>query len=595
VTGWAPTRTDGWAPIEQYGVLGDGRTIALVAADGRVDWWPLPAMDAPPVFAAVLDPVRGGCLELRPVASFTITRRYLPDTNVLETTFHTGTGSVRATDALSVGSGGPLPWTELVRRVEGVQGSVDMCWSVRPGTRFETAQPWSQQSGDTVVVHCGDQHMAVCCFGVGEPVLEARAATGAFTCRQGEHALLALATSDDAPLYLPGREELERRLDATVEYWRRWAAGVRYRGPWREAVRRSALALKLLQFKPTGAIAAAATTSLPERIGGDKNWDYRYMWVRDASFTVDAFLRLGLHEEVHAALTYLLSCIRATTPGLKIFYTLEGAVPNGERTLAAAGYRDSRPVRSGNAATSQTQLGTFGDLFDSVWRYIQAGHLLDPPTGRLLADLADRCCDLWETEDAGIWELPVDRHYTVSKMGCWVALDRAVRLHACGQIPSTHVSRWQHERDAVRSWVRTHCWSAEKDSYTFYAGSDELDAATLLAGQNGFDRGLRLAGTVAAVRRELARGPLIYRYTGMAEQEGAFLACSFWLVSALAALGRTDEAVAQMTAAVQLANDLGILAEQADPARSALLGNIPQALSHLALVNAAHATPPGPA
>jgi GH15 family glucan-1,4-alpha-glucosidase len=277
---------------------------------------------------------------------------------------------------------------------------------------------------------------------------------------------------------------------------------------------------------------------------------------------------------------------------LKVFYSLDGSVPDSEETLAAAGYRDSRPVRSGNGAASQTQLGTFGDLFDSVWRYVEAGHVLDPPTGRLLADLADRCCDMWPTQDAGIWELHVNRHYTVSKMGCWVALDRVMRLHVGGHVPGTHAFRWERERDMIRQWIHRHCWSAEKQSYTFYAGTDELDAAMLLAGQNGFDRGPRLAGTVAAIRRELACGPLVYRYTGMADEEGAFLACSFWLVSALAALGRDAEAAEQMSASVALANDLGVLAEQMDPEDRSMLGNVPQALSHLALVNAAHALHP---
>jgi GH15 family glucan-1,4-alpha-glucosidase len=307
---------------------------------------------------------------------------------------------------------------------------------------------------------------------------------------------------------------------------------------------------------------------------------------------VDAFLRLGLHDEVHAALTFLLRCVRSTTPGLKVFYTLDGAVPGTEATLNAPGYRDSRPVRSGNGAAAQTQLGTFGDLFAAVWRYVEAGHLLDPPTGRLLADLADRCCDLWRTPDAGIWELHDDRHYTASKIGCWVALDRALRLYEARQLAAEHPHRWAGERDAIRDWVHRHCWSRTKKSYTFYAGTDDLDAAVLLAAQNGFDHGPRMADTISAVRRELGDGPLVHRYTGMQKDEGAFLACSFWLATALAKTGRRDEAVAQMDASVALANDVGILAEEMDPAGRAMLGNLPQGLSHLALINAAHALLP---
>ena len=241
------------------------------------------------------------------------------------------------------------------------------------------------------------------------------------------------------------------------------------------------------------------------------------------------------------------------------------------------------------ARAPRLQLGTFGDLFDSIWQYANAGHLLDPSTGRLLADLADRCCDSWQTKDSGMWELTELRHYTISKMGCWVALDRAINLHAHGHLPTTHAERWTRERDAIKAWINAHCWSRAKQAYTFYAGTDDLDAATLLAGSTGFDRGERLAGTVAAIQRELTRGVLVYRYTGAEAEEGAFVACTFWMVTALAALGRFTEGCELMDQAVHLTNDIGLLSEQIDPATGAMLGNFPQGLSHLALVNAAFA------
>jgi GH15 family glucan-1,4-alpha-glucosidase len=300
-------------------------------------------------------------------------------------------------------------------------------------------------------------------------------------------------------------------------------------------------------------------------------------------------VHLGMDEEVQAVVNWLLGTIRRTSPHLHVFYALDGSVPEAQQELKAPGYRGSRPVRSGNGAAKQTQLGCFGDLFDTVLRYVRAGHLLDPGTGRMLADLADRCCDLWPTEDSGIWELEDYQHYTISKMGCWVALDRAVRLAEMGEIATGHADRWTREAQAVKAWVDEHCWSEAKRSYTFYAGTDDLDAATLLAGRTGFDRGERLAGTVRAVRAELGRGPLLYRYTGMEKEEGAFLACTFWLVSALVALGEPAEARALMDEAVTLVNDVGLLAEQMDPETGEMLGNVPQALSHLALVNAAAA------
>lgn len=579
---------DGFVPIEHYAALGDGRTVALVADDGRIDWWPVPTVDAPPAFAAVLDPAHGGYLELRPAASeWTVSRRYVPDTNVLETEFRTSTGTVRLTDALSVGAAGPLPWGELVRHVEGVEGQVDMTWTVSPGSRFDTAQPWGEGTDGAVVLHIGDQQLGVVCFDVGEPSLSTHTVTGKFTTAPSSRGLLAVTQADAEPLFLPDRDDVESRLQRTVERWREWSQGVCYDGAWAPAVRRSALALKLLLYSPTGAIAAAPTTSLPERIGGDKNWDYRYMWVRDSSFTIDALMNLRLHEEVQAAVSFLLAAIGGTAPDLHVFYRLDGTVPHGQTQLEAPGYLGSRPVRAGNGASDQTQLGTFGDLFATMWKYVRNGHRLDPPTGRLLAHLADRCCDVWRQADAGIWELGDQRHYTISKMGCWVALDRAVKLARGGDIVTGHAHRWELERDAVKAWVNEHCWSTEQNCYTFYAGTDDLDAATLLAGQTGFDRGSRLAGTVAAVRRELSDGPLVYRYTGMRSEEGAFLACSFWLVSALAYVGDLPAAVALMDDAVALANDVGLLSEQIAADRVQMLGNFPQGLTHLALINAA--------
>ncbi len=582
-----PVRRDGYAPIEDYGALGDGRTVALVGLDGRIDWWPVPAIDSPPAFAALLDPERGGFLALQPRIPFETSRRYLPGTNVLETTFRTSSGTVRITDSLSVGAAGTLPWGELIRHVEGLAGEVPMQWCVSPGSRFGSAQPWTAPVDAGVVLHLGDQHLGVLCSNTGPPDVSAHDTSGRFTTSAGSDGFVAVTVSDAEPLFLPRREDLLDHARRTIRRWQEWSDGVHYEGRWAAAVERSALALKLLLYSPTGAIAAAPTTSLPERIGGDKNWDYRYMWVRDSSFTVDALLNLQLHEEVQGSVSYLLDVVRRTAPNLHVFYTLDGRVPQSQDELAAPGYRGSQPVRSGNGAADQTQLGTFGDFFDTMWRYVRHGHVLDPPTGRLLAELADRCCDVWQNPDAGIWELGVERHYTISKMGCWVALDRAARLAEVGAIATEHAGRWEAERDQIKAWVNEFCWSATKSSYTFYAGTDELDAATLLAGQTGFDQGARLAGTVDAIRRELSDGPLVYRYSGMAEQEGAFIACTYWLVSALTHLDRLDDARQLLDESMCLANDLGLLSEQHGARPGQLLGNFPQGLSHLALINAA--------
>jgi GH15 family glucan-1,4-alpha-glucosidase len=584
-----PCRRDGYVAIEDYAALGDGRTVALVAPDGRIDWWPLPTIDAPPAFAAILDPVDGGYLALAPRdPTYAVTRRYLPDTNVLETTYRGTEGAVQVRDALTLGGSGPLPWGELVRRVVGVEGTVAMAWTVAPGTRLHTAQPWTEIVDHSVTIHLGDQHLGVRCFDVGEPAASAHSVSGIFTTSPGSDGLLAVTSVDSGPLFLPARDELEHHFDRTVTRWEEWSTAIRYCGRWSTEVKRSALLLKLLQSAASGAIAAAPTTSLPERIGGAKNWDYRYMWVRDSSYTVDAFMELGLHEEVQSAVTFLLDVIRRSAPDLHVFYTLDGDIANDQNDVEVPGYRGSTPVRAGNGASRQTQLGTYGDLFDTIWHYVRHGHLLDQPTSELLATFANQCCDRWRRPDAGIWELEDLQHYTNSKIGCWVALDRALRLAERGALDPRHASRWHTTRDEIKTWVNTHCWSPTQNSYTFYPGTEKLDASTLLAATNGFDRGERMVGTIAAIRRELADGPLVYRYTGMRAEEGAFIACSFWLVSALMHSGSRQESISLMDQAVGLSNDLGLLAEQVSSTTARrMLGNFPQGLSHLALINAA--------
>lgn len=582
------TRRDGYVPIGSYGVLGDGRTVALVASDGQVDWWPVPKIGSPPVLSAILDPTSGGHFKLRPVGEFSAWRRYVPGTNVIETVYSTPAGRVRVTDALNAGLAGRLPWTELGRRVEGIEGEVEMVWEFRPGDRGRQAQPRVSQRDGVPVVTIDEQMMAIITDG---PVPEPAGTTlGArFSCRPGERYVVAVVATDDEPLFLPQAVDIDRRVDGTVGSWRRWTDQLTGKGRWREAVQRSALALKTLLYETSGAIAAAATTSLPERVGGDKNYDYRFSWIRDSAFTVDAFLNLGLNEEVHSAVSWMLSALRRSEPDLHVFYTLEGEVPGPATEVDVPGYRHSRPVRHGNTAAKQIQLGSYGDLFDMLGHYVDAGHVLDDRAANMLAALADQCCQDWQKKDSGIWELPDLEHYTISKIGCWVALDRAVHMAKEGHIPGGNASYWEKNAHDIKAWVAEKCWSEAQQSYTFYAGTEKLDASVLLAGRTGFDRGPRLASTIEAVIARLGRGPALYRYTGMESEEGAFIACSFWLVSALAHNGQVDRAAKLMDEAVGMANDLGLLSEQFDPAGGDLLGNIPQGLSHLSLINAAKA------
>ena len=587
-------REDGFVPIEDYAPIGDGRSVALVARDGAIDWLPIPRMDAPPVLAALLDPDEGGSFRLAPTVPATARRRYVPGTNVLETVYTCARGVVRVRDALTLGAMGPPPWTELARSVEPESGAVPMEWEFVPGYRFDHATPEIGTYGDTPVIRVGDQHLAVIVADAGKPEVTGTRVSGRFVAEPGTAPLVAVTASDDEPLHLPAPDHVRGRLGHSVDAWRYMAGRVRYDGPHKDAVVRAVLALRLLFFRPTGAFSAAATTSLPESIGGSANFDYRYAWVRDSSFTMDALVRLGLWEETHAALTFLIDAVEREG-GMGVFFGLDGDQAQDTATVDLRGYRDSRPVRSGNDAGGQLQLGNYGDLLDATWQATRGGTLLDPRVAEVVAGLVDAVCEKWREPDCGIWELPEQRHYTISKIGCWVALDRGLRLVEAGMLPRTP-DRWAAEREAVRAWIDRHCWSDAKKSFTQHAGTEDLGAAVLLAARTGYLSGddPRLAGTVEAIRAELAcgDGSLLYRFSAARGREGAFVACSFWLVIALHTLGRHDEADRLFAEVAAHANDVGVFSEEIDPDTGAALGNTPQALSHLALINAATADRP---
>ena len=487
-------RIDGFVPIGAYGVIGDGRSGALVAADGAIDWWAVPAMDAPPVFAAVLDPTAGGSFSLEPTVPYRTERRYLPDTNVLETTFITDSGLVRVVDALNRDVAGLLAWTELAREVRAGMGEVPMRWRVAPGDRFHRARPWAWEHRGTPLLRVEDQMIAVVTDQAGDPQTGRAEVGGEFTARPGRDALLALAVTDGEPVTVPRPGQVRERLRATEAAWRRWSGTIAYRGPDRDLVVRSALVLKLLTYAPSGALLAALTTSLPERVGGKRNFDYRYGWIRDTSFALEALLGLGLQHDAHGTLSWLLGAISGTAPDIRPFYGLHGEVPEEMADLPVPGYMHSQPAQAGNKAVSQPQWGNYGDMLDSVWLAVDRDStVLDPGTARMLELMADRVCDVWDRPDSGIWELGTRRHYTISKMACWVTLDRMTRLAGRGQLARCDTRRWQAEAEAIRHWVDEHCWSRAKRSYTFYAGSDDLDASVLLAGRTGFAPGRRSA------------------------------------------------------------------------------------------------------
>jgi GH15 family glucan-1,4-alpha-glucosidase len=584
---------EGYAPIRDYAAIGDGRTAALIALDGSIDWLCLPDLDSPSTFASLLDPNRGGQFRLAPDQWHNAERRYLPGTNVLETTFTTSDGKVRVTDAMLLPTTGLAPDRELARRVEGLSGSVRLRWSVDPRPRYGQDPPAIGRRLGVPVAIAGADAIAVCSWEAGEPQCADAQIAGSFVAEPGTSALIDLCYAHGSPLVLASRSEVEGRFEATDDFWRTWAEKRRYRGPWREAVLRSALALKLLIHSPSGAISAAASTSLPEEIGGARNWDYRFSWVRDASATLDALLRLGCPAEAHAFFWWLLHASQLTHPRLNVLYRLNGGTHASERELDLEGYMHSRPVRVGNAAASQVQLDVYGHLLQTAWLFAREKGTLSSDSGKRLAETADLVCEQWKHEDSGIWEVRgPPRQFTESKMMCWVALDRARRLAEEQHIPSGH-SNWDRHTEAIREFVNERCWSQELRSYVRFAGAEETDASVLLPVMLGYGAGKddeRLASTIDRVREELGRGPLLYRYLGkdgLPGDEGAFLTCSFWLVDALARMGRIDEAASVMDEVLALSNDVGLYAEEIDPESGEFLGNFPQGLTHLALINAA--------
>ncbi len=590
----APTRVAGYAPLRDYAVIGDGRTVGLVARDGAVDWLPWPDLHSPSVFAAVLDATRGGCVRLEPEVPYSVSRSYLPETNVLRTSFTTALGTVAVTDALTLSDHASLvPARELVRQVEGLSGAVPLGWRVEPrfGYGARTARLGSRAG--VPVASWGGEAVAVSTWDAGEPRCEAGSIQGRMHLEAGSSAVIAVTYADQEPLVLPSREDCEARLHHTVRAWRRWAAGRTYPRLWRDAVMRSALALKLLVFAPSAALAAAGTTSLPERMHGPRNWDYRYCWIRDSAFTLDAFLQLDCVDEPVGFFWWMMHASQLTHPRLRVLYALDGGAHTPEKTLPLHGYRGSAPVRVGNAAIDQVQLDTYGELMQTAWLYATGGHPLDRDVAGRLAEIADHVCRTWRQPDAGIWEVrSAPEQFTQSKMMCWVALDRALDLAERGLVPGRHAARWRRERDTIAEYVETRCFNPDLNSYVRAADGTDLDASLLLGVLHGYrpsDPG-RFDGMIDAVQRLLRRGPYVYRYVspdGLPHEDGAFLACSFWLAEALARRGRVAEAVPLMDRLVALANDVGLYSEEIVPETGEFLGNLPQGLSHLALVSAA--------
>ena len=594
-----------WPSIGDYALIGNCRTAALVSRDGALEWLCLPSFSSPSLFGAILDRTAGH-FSIRPRGRYKAERAYMHDSNVLQTTFRVaGGGVLRLTDCM------PLPAEpnsdlqtsreldpehEILRRVECVAGEVEVELSCEPRPGYGRGKVRFYDRGK-LGWQLGNCHFSAFL----NTDLEARpdpsggALSGATRLRAGEERWASFCYDEvEAAVIPPLGRWARRRVEDTVGWWRWWAGRSRYQGAYRDAVLRGALALKLLSSATSGAVLAAPTTSLPEAIGGERNWDYRYCWLRDSALVLYAFFRLGFLDEGDSFLGWLLHATRLSWPKLQVMYDVYGETRLKERTLAhLSGYRDSRPVRVGNAAHEQLQLDIYGEVVAAVAEFVRAGGELDSAERAMLAGLARTVCGSWRRPDHGIWETRREaRHHTYSKAMCWVAVDRLRGLEL-----GLDRAALDRECIAIREDIEAHGFSSARNSYVGYYGAEEPDASLLLLARHGYcaPEHPRMRGTYEFVTRALSRGGLLQRfptesgYDGVRGEENIFAPCSFWAAEYLANVGRRDEARALFERLLGCANDVGLYAEEIVPGSGEPVGNFPQAFSHVSMISAASA------
>jgi GH15 family glucan-1,4-alpha-glucosidase len=588
-----------YLPIAEHGIIGDLHTVALVGSDGTIDWYCCPAFDSPSVFAAILDREKGGYYRIAPaMEDWSSKQLYFPDTNVLITRFFTPDGVGELQGFMPIArTGEERHRHRLVRRVVVVRGDMRFRLDLQP--RFNYGRD----------AHETEQHEHGVVFRSPALCLALQATTPIACDEQGVHSEFSLSSGQSVTFvleqverdYVPreySEQETRDAYERTIRFWRDWLSRSRYRGRWREMVHRSALTLKLLTYQPTGAIVASPTTSLPEQIGGERNWDYRYTWIRDAAFSLYGLLRLGFTEEAGAFMDWLTECFRRGRNGerpLQTMYRIDGGIDLDEETLdRLEGYRGSAPVRIGNSAANQLQLDIYGELTDSVYLYNKYGEPIHHEAWQDLSRLVDWVCANWDQPDEGIWETRGGRKdFTFSRLMCWVAIERAIRMARQRGLPADLVT-WMKHRDDIYRQIMERGWNEERGAFVQHYGSDVLDASLLLMPLVKFiaPTDPRWLSTLDAISDVLVSDTLVHRYNveaspdGLRGHEGTFSICSFWYVEALTRAGRLDEARLAFEKMLTYANHLGLYSEEIGPTGEQL-GNFPQAFTHLALISAA--------
>jgi GH15 family glucan-1,4-alpha-glucosidase len=589
---------EAYPPIADYAAIGDGRTVALISRAGAIEWLCLPHFSAPSVFGAMLDRSSGGTFSVAPEQAHTSTRRYADETNVLETTYHTPTGVVRVTDFMPMPANARRlePMRELLRIVEGIEGSVTVrvFADARPNygrNRTKTlrrgALGWRWSWRDELLTLDTDAPLSPA---KNEHALDARITVAAGS----KYSLSLCYTKGDIGVSAPLGAASEHRLATTLAWWRQWASRCSYDGPYRDAVLRSALTLKLLTYSLSGGVIAAPTTSLPEALGSNRNWDYRYCWLRDAALTMRAFTGLGFMDEARAFFGWLVHTTRLTWPRLQVLYDVHGRTDVPERELHGwEGYSRSKPVRIGNGAAGQLQLDTYGGVLAAARDFVRGGGEIQADEARVLAGFGRSVLELWAQPDNGIWEIRGGRRdYTLSKVWCWVALDCLLDLHQQGIVKIDAV-RMRAGRDAIAHIIESRGFNPQLASYVQTLDGNRVDASLLLMACLGYKdpKDTRMRGTYARIRQRLARNELLYRYEPDVDRlrsgEGAFGICSFWAIDYLVGSGDIEAARQMFERMIARANDLGLFAEEIDPADGSQLGNFPQAFTHVGLIFAA--------